>query len=177
MLAFLGVWSSSIVFCGLVFRGEDVVWPFRLFYYVMPLKWTFGSAGYDLFMPSDFTGAETCVPGAAITYSDGTTATCSSAGFCDGMQSSFGCWGRTGEQVLDTLHKSYQTLTSDDHRGRDLGVLRDGRRAQTGVHLHPHDEGVRHGLAPEAREGGDQDQVREHGVRIPPRRNLVVDVA
>ena len=44
MLAFLGVWSSSIVFCGLVFRGEDVVWPFRLFYYVMPLKWTFGSA-------------------------------------------------------------------------------------------------------------------------------------
>ena len=36
MLAFLGVWSSSIVFCGLVFRGEDVVWPFRLFYYVMP---------------------------------------------------------------------------------------------------------------------------------------------
>ena len=39
------------------------------------------------------------------------------------MQSSFGCWGRTGEQVLDTLHKSYQTLTSDDHRGRDLGVL------------------------------------------------------
>ena len=124
MLAFLGVWSSSIVFCGLVFRGEDVVWPFRLFYYVMPLKWTFGSAGYDVFMPSDFTGAETCVPGAAITYSDGTAATCSSAGFyCDGMQSSFGCWGRTGEQVLDTLHKSYQTLTSDDHRGRDLGVL------------------------------------------------------
>ena len=75
--------------------GARIAWLFRLFYYVMPLKWTFGSAGYDVFMPSDFTGAETCVPGAAITYSDGTAATCSSAGFyCDGMQSSFGCWGR-----------------------------------------------------------------------------------
>lgn len=124
MLAFLGFWSSSIVFCGLVFRGEDVVWPFKLFYYVMPLKWTFGSAGYDLYMPSEFTGAETCVPGAAISYSDGTTATCSSVGFyCDGMKSSFGCWGRTGEQVLDTLNRSYETLSSDDLRGRDFGIL------------------------------------------------------
>jgi len=124
MLAFLGFWSSSIVFCGLVFRGEDVVWPFRLFYYVMPLKWTFGSAGYDLFMPSDFSGAEICVPGAAITYADGTSATCSPVGYyCDGMTSSFGCWGRTGTQVLDTLKMSYESLSSTDYRGRDLGVL------------------------------------------------------
>ena len=88
-----------------------------------------------------------------------------------------GCWGRTGEQVLDTLHKSYQTSPRRPPRQGPRGSPRDGRRAQTGVHLHPHDEGVRHGLAPEAREGGDQDQVREHGVRIPPRRNPVVDVA
>ena len=75
-------------------------------------------------MPSEFTGAETCVPGAAISYSDGTTATCSSVGFyCDGMKSSFGCWGRTGEQVLDTLNRSYETLSSDDLRGRDFGIL------------------------------------------------------
>lgn len=124
MLAFLGVWSSSIIFCGLVFRGEDVVWPFRLFYYVMPLKWTFGSAGYDLFMPSTFSGAESCVPGASITYADGTASTCPPVGFyCDGMTSSFGCWGRTGEQVLDTLQMSYESLSSTDHRGRDIGIL------------------------------------------------------
>ena len=82
MLGFLGVWSSSIIFCGLVFRGEDVVWPFRLFYYLMPLKWTFGSAGYDVFMPSTFSGAETCVPGAAITYADGTASTCRPSVLC-----------------------------------------------------------------------------------------------
>jgi len=124
MLAFLGFWSSSIVFCGLVFRGEDVVWPFRLFYYVMPLKWTFGSAGYDLFMPSDFSGAEICVPGAEIRYADDTVSTCSPVGYyCDGMTSSFGCWGRTGTQVLDTLKMSYESLSSTDYRGRDLGVL------------------------------------------------------
>ena len=31
MLAFLMFWSSSIIFCGLVFRGNDVIWPFRTF--------------------------------------------------------------------------------------------------------------------------------------------------
>ena len=51
MLAFLGFWSSSIVFCGLVFKATDVVWPFRLFHYVLPLKWTFNASGYDVYMP------------------------------------------------------------------------------------------------------------------------------
>ena len=40
MLAFLGVWSSSIIFCGLVFRGEGVVWPGSSTT-SLPLKWTF----------------------------------------------------------------------------------------------------------------------------------------
>ena len=43
--------------------------------------------------------------------------------YCDGMTSSFGCWGRTGTQVLDTLQMSYESLSSTDHRGRDIGIL------------------------------------------------------
>jgi hypothetical protein len=62
MLAYLGYWSTSIIFCGLVFRGEDVVWPFRAFYYLMPLKWAFNGLGYDVYMPGAFKGAELCDP-------------------------------------------------------------------------------------------------------------------
>jgi len=123
MLAYLGVWSTSIIFCGLVFRGGDVVWPFRLFYYIMPLKWLFNGTGYDVYMPGSFSGAELCTPGTAIVTGN-STSTCTDAGFyCDGATTSFGCWGRTGEQVLQTLHMSYESLDIKDERALDVGVL------------------------------------------------------
>jgi len=124
MLAYLGVWSTSIIFCGLVFRGNDVVWPFRAFFYMMPLKWLFNATGYDIYMPGEFSGAELCTPGATITAEDGSISTCTDAGFyCEGATSSFGCWGRTGEQVLQTLHMTYESLEPSDGRLLDLAVL------------------------------------------------------
>ena len=124
MLAFLGYWSSSIVFCGLVFRATDVVWPFRLFYYMLPLKWMFNVAGYSVYMPSDFSGATICTAGEAVTLSSGTSITCPNTGFyCAGAATRFGCWGRTGEQVLDTMTLSYESVGSKDERGFDIGIL------------------------------------------------------
>ena len=120
MLAFLGVWSSSIVFCGLVFRGGDVIWPFRLFYYALPLKWLFNAIGYDVYTPDTFSGATSCEPGAALASG----AVCPPTGYyCEGAATSFGCWGRTGQQVLDTLHLSYESLTSEDQRPFDVVIL------------------------------------------------------
>ena len=125
MLAFLGFWSSSIVFCGLVFRATDVVWPFRLFYYVLPLKWTFNAAGYDVYMPTaSFKGAALCDAGTDVTLSSGAEVACPSGGFyCDGAATAFGCWGATGKQVLNTLSLSYESLGTDDDRGLDIGIL------------------------------------------------------
>jgi ABC-type multidrug transport system ATPase subunit len=125
MLAFLGYWSSSIVFCGLVFKATDVVWPFRLFYYVLPLKWTFNASGYDVYMPSKaYKGASICDAGADVTLSSGAVVACPAGGFyCDGAATSFGCWGATGEQVLNTLSLSYESLGTDDDRGFDIGIL------------------------------------------------------
>ena len=123
MLGFLGYWSTSIIFCGLVFRGEDVVWPFKIFYYVMPLKWLFNGVGYDVYMPGEFSGAALCEPGSTIVGGGGNT-TCTSAGFyCEGASTSFGCWGRTGKQVLQTLHMTYESLDIDDDRALDVLVL------------------------------------------------------
>ena len=120
MLAFLGYWSSSIVFCGLVFRGADVIWPFRLFYYTLPLKWLFNAVAYDVFHPAEFSGASTCTPGEALPSGG----VCSSAGFyCSDVATSFGCWGHEGHQVLDTLNLSYESLTSEDERLFDAAIL------------------------------------------------------
>jgi len=124
MLCYLGYWSSSIVFCGLVFRGGDVIWPFRLFYYTLPLKWVFNAVGYDVYTPGVFSGAAACAAGSAVTLADGTAMTCSSAGYyCEGAATSFGCWGRTGSQVLSTLNLSYESLTEEDERVFDALIL------------------------------------------------------
>jgi hypothetical protein len=123
MLAFLMYWTSSIVFCGLVFRGGDVVWPFRVFYYIMPLRWLFNGLGYDLYTPSTYDGALECTPGAAITTDQG-DATCAATGFyCTDASQSLGCYGRTGSQVLETLHFAYESLGSEDERLMDVMIL------------------------------------------------------
>jgi len=123
MLCHLIMWSSSILFCGLVFRGEDVVWPFRAFYYALPLKWGMNGVGYDIFISQDFSGAVLCEPGSIIETAGGAESVCTDAGFyCPETATSFGCWGRTGTQVLDTMHMTYESLNSKDERLLDFAV-------------------------------------------------------
>ena len=100
MLAFLLYWTTSgILFCGLTVRGVDVIWPFRLLYYVTPLRWLFNGLGYDLYTPSTYDGAFECVPGENVETDQG-IATCAATGFyCTDASQSLGCYGRTGSQV------------------------------------------------------------------------------
>ena len=123
MLAFLMFWSSSIIFCGLVFRGNDVIWPFRTFYYTLPLRWLFNSVGYDIYTPATYDGAYDCVPGTNVTTDQG-NATCAETGFyCTDASTSLGCYGRTGSQVLSTLHLTYESLDSADDRLMDFIIM------------------------------------------------------
>lgn len=108
-------WASSIIFCGLVFRGEEVIWPLRTFYYILPMKWLFNSAAYDVYMPAVYTDAQLCTPMV--------DPACTMAGFKCANLTSINCFGHTGEQVLDTLHYSFDALTSDDERALDLGAI------------------------------------------------------
>jgi len=123
MLGYLIMWSNSIIFCGLVFRGEDVVWPFRAFYYILPMRWLFNGLGYDVYGPDTFKGASDCVANSTVVTDQGET-TCTEAGFyCEDARNSFGCWGHTGDQVLKTLHMTYESLDSKDDRALDVGIM------------------------------------------------------
>ena len=112
MLSFVMMWTSAILFCGLVFRGEDCIWPLRAFYYVMPLKWVFNSAAWDIYMPAEYPDAENCVYGV--------DPACTALGYKCPALSSLECFGHTGAQVLDTLSYSYDTLGSKDERWFDI---------------------------------------------------------
>lgn len=50
----------SLLFCGFVFRGTEVIWPFRAFYYIMPFQWFFNSAIYLGFEFAQYDGAVEC---------------------------------------------------------------------------------------------------------------------
>jgi len=124
MLAFLMFWTASIVFCGLVFRGKDVIWPFRLMYYILPLRWVFNGVGWDIYTPESFSGASLCVPGTNYTSNTLSNLACTQTGFyCDDASSSFGCWGSTGSQVLTTLHLTYESLDASDDRVMDFAIM------------------------------------------------------
>jgi len=43
MLNFLQVWFTSFLFAGVVIPESMVIWPFRIFCYIMPLKWGISS--------------------------------------------------------------------------------------------------------------------------------------
>jgi len=115
MLNFVNAWSAGLLFCGLLFRGEDVIWPLRLFYYVLPLKWLFNSAAYDIYTPVVYPDAELCTPGS--------DPMCSMLGYKCANLTSINCFGHTGAQVLDTLHYSFPTLSSKDERGLDIACI------------------------------------------------------
>jgi len=123
ILAFLLYWSSSFVFCGILVRGSDVIWPFRIFFYILPLRWLFNGLSYDLYMPSTYDGAFACVPGENVTTDQG-IATCATTGFyCADALQSLSCFGRTGSQVLDTLHLAYEGLDSADDRIMNVLIM------------------------------------------------------
>jgi len=123
MLQFLMYWSSCIVFCGLVFKGSDVIWPFRTLYYALPMRWTFNALGYDVYTPGTYSGAFDCLPGANVTTDQG-IAVCPETGFyCSDASQSLGCYGRHGPQVLKTLHLTYESLNDADERGMDMGIM------------------------------------------------------
>jgi hypothetical protein len=125
MLMYIQIWSAAILFTGLVFNGEDVIWPFRLFYYIMPLQWTFNGCAYDIFMPEAtvYPDALPCTPGDTMMTSLGAT-NCAPGGFyCPNATNVLLCLGNTGHQILDTLGMRYDALGSADNRLRNVVIL------------------------------------------------------
>jgi hypothetical protein len=116
MLNFVSAWSAGILFCGLVFRAEDCIWPLRALVYILPLSWLFNSAAYDVFMPARYADAQLCTPGS--------TPRCTSFGYmCSNGTSAVECFGHTGAQVLETLQLSYDTLGAEDNRGFNVVMI------------------------------------------------------
>lgn len=110
MLQFLQVWFAAFLFAGVVIPQESVPWPFKLFTWMSPLRWTLRSVVRMDMVDSTFAGAQL----------SGT----SPLGYeCPGDTSGgAACFGRTGSQVLTSLHANFETFSSEDTLGTDIVI-------------------------------------------------------
>jgi len=91
MLGSMGLWFASFLFCGAFLKPEFVVWPFKLFGFLFPLRWTFASMQYLEYHGTVWEGAEDL----------------GNNEFACAAVSAMQCYGRTGDQVLASLSHTF----------------------------------------------------------------------
>ena len=99
MLQFMNFFFGAFLFGGLLISKDDIIWPFRAFYYIMPYSYYVRSAVYTYFADATF---EACTE-------QGFSAVCVDS--------------TSGLDVLDGLGKVVPLFSSKDEVASDLGVL------------------------------------------------------
>ena len=60
MLSYLNCWFTSFLFAGIVIPEDHVIWPFRVFFYLFPLKWGIPAIQYMDAIDATYNGAYLC---------------------------------------------------------------------------------------------------------------------
>jgi len=104
VLIFLGTWFMNFLFSGMLVQDKDVVWPIKIYCYLLPHRYALHSMVYTEFTGTTFEGTYPC---------NATTeeSMCYPGGFACPTRV---CFGRTGSQVLDSLHNTFTLLTSEN---------------------------------------------------------------
>ena len=123
MLNFMNVWFSAFLFAGVMVPRSDVIWPFRLFCYILPLNWVLRSMAYLEFSAATYDGAELCTDTGDQTcffHVDGGGNQIIPGWTCGDNR--LQCMGREGTQVLDSLGANYKSLSSENNVVNDIFI-------------------------------------------------------
>lgn len=102
MLNYQGMWFIGVVVCGIVLRPQDVIWPFRSFFYIVPYSYGFKAIGKTFWSRTpNYGGAELC---------DSSDPLCSLGYTCPEATSLQGCWGVTGQQIMTATNVVYDGI-------------------------------------------------------------------
>ena len=115
MAMFVQCWFAAFLFSGMFARREDVIWPFRLFCYVMPIGWTCSSMMQVIMARvDDYEGAVDCDQG---------TLGCNSRGFMCPDLDPISCFGKSGLDIVESVGISYNAFEREDYFARNLGIV------------------------------------------------------
>jgi hypothetical protein len=115
MLNYANIWFAAALFCGLVFRGVDVIWPIHVLYYILPFKYLFGGVAWAIFKDAEYSGTEPCP----------NDFDCGGRDFyCpDDVTGGLQCWGRTGLEVLRSSSVLYEVVSPTNYYFFYLAML------------------------------------------------------
>jgi hypothetical protein len=124
MVNFMNNWFNAFAFAGVWLPVESVIWPFRVFCYILPYRWAMPAFGYGTQAYVDqIENAYACSRDGTVVDGPGTSPVlCNMAwpddngnGFyCDDTIPAGGCLGRTGKQSLEMLQLTFATLTAEN---------------------------------------------------------------
>jgi hypothetical protein len=89
MMQCMGLWFSAFLYGGFLIPGEDMVWPLKVFYYILPIKYSVRSMVWAEFHQADFAKCKGGVDPGAV-QSNGEY-----------------CYGQDGTDVLDSLNNIF----------------------------------------------------------------------
>jgi hypothetical protein len=107
MLNYQGMWFLGLLVGGIVIRIEDVVWPFRAFFYIIPYRYLNKAIYKTIFMSTP------PYEGAILCDSAADPAGCPLGFTCPGRSTLQGCSGVTGRQMLTSLNHVYEAADPD----------------------------------------------------------------
>jgi len=123
MMNFMQVWFSAFLFSGLFITIDDIVWPFRIFSYILPFRYAFEAMSYQEFIAEPFKGASLCDPGTPNCLSFPDEQGANDGWTCGPNQGDAVCYGREGWQVLDTVSSSFDVISADTNTGINIAIL------------------------------------------------------
>jgi hypothetical protein len=117
MLQYVNIWFASFLFNGLFLPVESIPWPFRVFSYILPFRYNIRSMAYQEYVEGpDWDGAVLCDPA--------TDSSCLPGGYkCTDTGAGAACYGRTGEQVIQSIHQVFDAFNSNDTFNTDVAIL------------------------------------------------------
>jgi len=117
MVNYQGMWFLGLLVGGVVVRIENVIWPFRAFFYIIPYRYLNKAIYKTIFIDTPpYEGAELC-----DTLSNHTG--CPLGFTCPGRTSLQGCSGVTGRQILTSLQQVYEAADPDSDVAFNVGMV------------------------------------------------------
>jgi ABC-type multidrug transport system ATPase subunit len=130
MMNFMSIWFASFLFSGLFIRIPEVIWPFRLFCYILPLGFTSQAFMWGLMKDvPEYDGAELCTEPLRAERDPLTGQPSHPCGITQDIEfwcpdeAPISCFGRTGPQILDSVGVNYSAFSSDDLYARNTGIV------------------------------------------------------
>ncbi|KAJ1387120.1 hypothetical protein B484DRAFT_459884 [Ochromonadaceae sp. CCMP2298] len=121
MMNFINMWFCSFLFCGLFVELKNITWPFRIFAYILPLRYAAQSIVFQEFNYKNWDGAYFCDPSSSTACNTYGGSGPSAGWYCDpGTEP---CMGHSGQQVLQSLAVRFPVYTEKDVTSMNIAIL------------------------------------------------------